>query len=252
MEQKMASEIVRFANSEAVAQAGAELFREKALKAIQAKGAFRVALSGGSTPKRMFAILAEPPFLADIDWAKVHLFWSDERSVPLDHDDSNFKNARSLLIDRVGFVAANIHPMLAQAYLSDGGRDYEISISRDFGLPLDGPPPSFDLIYLGMGSDAHTASLFPGTEALGEIKRWVVRNSVPKLSTTRLTFTYPLINAAQSVCFLVSGADKAESLREVLEGPRDIDKYPSQGVKPAGELLWYCDQPALTKLVEAN
>lgn len=248
----MASEIVRFANSEAVAQAGAELFREKAHKAIQANGVFRVALSGGSTPKRMFSILAEAPFLGAIDWAKVHLFWSDERSVPLDHDDSNFKTARSLLIDRVGFVAANIHPMHAHATHFDAGRDYEISISREFAVSLDGPPPSFDLIYLGMGSDAHTASLFPGTEALGETKRWVVRNSVPKLSTTRLTFTYPLINAAQAVCFLVSGADKAESLWEVLKGPRDIDKYPSQGVKPAGELLWYCDQPALTKLVEAN
>ena len=248
----MALEIVRFENSEAVAQAGARLFRDKAIKAIEEKGAFRVALSGGSTPKRMFAILAEAPFAAQIEWSKVHLFWSDERSVPLDHPDSNFKTAKTLLIDRVGLLGANIHPMLAEPHFSDGGRDYEISIARDFGLSVDGPPPSFDLIYLGMGSDAHTASLFPGTEALKESKRWVVRNSVPKLSTTRLTFTYPLINAAHSVCFLVSGGDKAEPLREVLQGSKNLDKFPSQGVAPVGDLLWFCDQPALAQLVEAN
>lgn len=248
----MAPEIVRFENAEAVAQAGAELFRKKAQKAIEASGAFRVALSGGSTPKRMFAILAGPPFFCSVDWGKVHLFWSDERSVPLDHPDSNFKTARTLLIDRVGLLAANIHPMLAQTSLSDGGRDYEISISRDFGVPLDGPPPSFDLVYLGMGSDAHTASLFPDTEALKEKKRWVVRNSVPKLSTTRLTFTYPLINAARSVCFLVCGNDKAEPLREVIRGTKNLAQFPSQGVEPVGELLWYCDESALAQLVEAN
>ena len=248
----MVREVVQFADSEAVAKAGAELFLSKSRLAITTNGCFRVALSGGSTPKRMFAILSEAPYLTGIDWDKVHLFWSDERSVPLDHPDSNFRTAKQILIDKVGLVEGNVHPMLAEDCHFEGDRDYESTISREFGVATDGPPPAFDLIYLGMGSDGHTASLFPGTKALGEVNRWVVRNEVPKLSTTRLTFTYRLINAAKAVCFLVSGGDKAEPLREVLEGPRNQNTYPSQGVAPKGELLWYCDQQAVAQLLEAK
>ena len=246
----MAYEIVPFLNAEAVAFAGAELFRDRAKYSIKSRGFFRVALSGGSTPKRMFSILAEAPFHNTIEWDKVCLFWSDERSVPLDHPESNFKTAKDLLIDKVGLKPSNIHPMQAEPLETEGDLNYERAIALDFGVNQNGPPPAFDLIYLGMGPDAHTASLFPETNALAITDRWVVRNSVPKLSTTRLTFTFPLINAARCVCFLVCGLDKAKPLHEVLYGVPNRAQYPSQGIKPLGELLWYGDKAALSLIPE--
>lgn len=246
----MALNIVPFANSQAVALAGAELFRERAKQAIQTHGAFRVALSGGSTPKQMFSILAKEPFLETIPWDKISLFWSDERSVPHDHPESNFKTANDLLIEKVGLKPTNIHPMFAGPLETEGDKNYERTIAVDFGVSQTGPPPAFDLIYLGMGDDGHTASLFPGTTALEITDRWVVRNSVPKLSTTRLTFTFPLINAARCVCFLVCGNDKAKPLHEVLYGAKNRTLYPSQGIAPSGELIWYGDKAALSLIPE--
>ncbi len=246
----MALKIFPFETPEAVALAGAELFLERAEQATLLQGVFRVALSGGSTPKRMFSILAEAPFRNAIKWDKVHLFWSDERSVPLDHPDSNFKTAKDLLIERVSLLPSNVHPMPATPLEAAGDNHYEQTIADDFGVSRGAPPPPFDLIYLGMGSDAHTASLFPETSALTITDRWVVRNHVPKLSTTRLTFTFPLINAARCVCLLVCGLDKAKPLHEVLLGTPNRNQFPSQGLNPCGDLFWYGDKAALSLIPE--
>lgn len=237
-----------FDSSQAVAKAGAELFRDLAQKQIQDHGRFTVALSGGSTPKQMFELLASPDFVHSIDWARIHFFWGDERSVPLEHPDSNYRTAREILLSRIPFVAENVHAMPAWDLNPQSASDYQNTIARVLGCSAGGEPPAFDLIYLGMGADAHTASLFPGTKALGESVQWVVRNEVPKLNTTRMTFTYPLINAADHVCFLVCGADKAEPLQHVLEGAVNLELYPSQGVKPAGNLSWYLDGLAAARL----
>jgi len=237
-----------FPDPQSIALAGAKLFLELGSACIQASGVFRVALSGGSTPKAMFFLLGDPVFAKQFPWDKVEWFWGDERSVPPDHSDSNFRMARELLLDRVGATAKRIHPMPAWDANPEAAPMYQKAIASIFGCPEVGQPPAFDLIFLGMGADGHTASLFPGTRALRETKAWVVANEVPQLATRRMTFTYPLINAAKTVCFLVAGADKADPLHEVLEGPPNLEKYPSQGVRPAGSLLWYLDSQAAAKL----
>lgn len=247
-----------FETPRAVAAAGADLFRELANRKIKESGRFVVALSGGSTPKQMFEVLAAsagaarntpnactPPAVA---WDKVHLFWGDERSVPLDHADSNYHTAHELFLTKVPLNPGNIHPMPAWDTGTDSAQTYQNTLAATFGCDRFGVPPAFDLIYLGMGPDAHTASLFPHTKALEETRKWVVRNEVPKLSTTRMTFTYPLINAAHAVCFLICGADKALPLAKVIEGPKDLPLYPSQGIRPQGELIWYLDAAAAAKL----
>lgn len=199
-----------------------------------------IALSGGSTPKALYTLLAQEPYRSQIPWEHVQLFWGDERSVPPDHPDSNYKMAMDAMLSKVPVPEGNIHRMVAEADDRDASaRDYEALIRR---LVPDG---RFTLIQLGMGDDGHTASLFPHTAALKITDRWVVPNRVDKLDTWRMTFTYPLINAAHSVEFLVSGAKKAEVLARVLDGPRDPGMYPSQGVRPPdGQLTWLVDREA--------
>lgn len=239
--------ITNYASPGEVALAGALMFRETAKESLEKQGRFLVALSGGSTPKGMFGILAQPPFQDAFDWAKCHLFWSDERSVPPDHADSNFKMAYDHLLTKVPIQHDQVHRMKGEAGdLGQAAREYQETIARVLGN-TQGPasPPAFDLIYLGMGGDGHTASLFPHTTALKETQAWVVSNVVPKLNTTRLTFTYPLINSARKVVFLAAGKDKASPLARVLEGPPDCENYPSQGVQTVnGIVYWLIDQDA--------
>jgi 6-phosphogluconolactonase len=247
----MAGPIIRvFPDSEAVSRAAAGEFVRAATEAVAARGRFTVALSGGSTPQRLYQILAEAPFRDRVDWGKVEVFWGDERSVPPDHKDSNFRMAREALLDRVPLPAANVHRLEAERADRDAAaRDYQAVLVRTFGVPADGEPPAFDLILLGMGPDGHSASLFPDTTALGEMKRWVVVNYVPKFATERVTLTYPILNRAREVLFLVAGADKAEPLHDVLEGPPDARRLPSQAIRPtAGKLLWYVDRKAAARL----
>jgi 6-phosphogluconolactonase len=234
------------ADAEAVSRAGAELFEKLASDAIAARGVFRVALSGGSTPKRMFELLAAEPFRSRIEWPRVSVWFGDERAVPPDHADSNYHTAEVALLSRVPLARENAHRMCGEAAdLDRAAADYAAEIAREFGVAVDGPPPAFDLIYLGLGDDAHTASLFPGTAALDETRRWVVANPVPDKHTTRLTFSAPLINAAREVAFLVAGASKAAAMRAVSSGPRDARRFPAQLVdSPVGRLLWLVDAAA--------
>jgi 6-phosphogluconolactonase len=239
-----------FADAEAVSRAAAEEFASRCAEAISSRGSFTVALSGGSTPKRLYQLLADPPYRDRIDWSKVQIFWGDERSVPPDNNDSNYHMAREAMLKKLPIPAGNVHRMEAERADRDvAARDYEATMSRVFQTPPGGEPPAFDLILLGMGPDGHTASLFPHTTALKERSRWVVVNYVPKFSTDRMTFTVPVLNRAREVLFLVAGADKAEPLREVLEGAANTDLYPSQLIKPApGKLVFFVDKVAAAKL----
>jgi len=198
--------------------------------AITARGRAFVALSGGATPKAMFGDLAQ----RQIDWSRVSLFWSDERSVPPVHKDSNYRMAKEALLDKLPRAAAVERMHGENPDLKKAAADYAAVIARDL------PGAAFDLILLGMGPDGHTASLFPGTAALADDEHLVVSNVVPQQSTTRLTFTYKLINAARHVLFLVAGADKAAALRKILAGGSGL---PAEGVT-AADVQFFVDQAA--------
>lgn len=224
-----------------VARRGAEEFVTAAREAIERDGTFTVALAGGSTPVGMYRLLSDEPYRSQVEWQRVLFFWSDERCVPPDHPESNYGAAAEALVSHLGVPETNVHRMRGELAPQVAADEYEEEVTSW----VPGTPPRFDLILLGMGDDGHTASLFPGTVALDATVRLVVANVVPKLETTRLTFTAPLINAARRVMFLVTGENKAEALKAVLEGPRDTDTYPSQLVRPRdGLLTWLLDEPA--------
>lgn len=237
-------------NQDVMSREAAKEFVELGRAAITARGCFVVALSGGSTPRAIYRVLVAPPLRDQIDWSKIEFFWGDERPVPPDHSDSNFGMARAELLEKVAPPKERIHRMEAERTDRDAAaREYEGEIARVFGVRPDGTPPAFDLILLGMGPDGHTASLFPGTTALHERARWVVPNWVEKFHAERVTFTAPIINRAREIRFLVAGADKAPSLRAVLEGPPDAEQFPSQLISgEAGRLVWLVDRAAAAEL----
>jgi 6-phosphogluconolactonase len=203
----------------AVASATADRVVAAARSAIAERGIFRVALSGGGTPKEVYPLLLEPQRLEAVDWSRVEFFWGDERSVPPDHPESNFGVAYGMLISQLpGVRQDRIHRMPAEAPdLDAAALSHESEIRLAFGARGDEPPP-FDLIWLGMGPDGHTASLFPGSTALDESDRWVVGNWAPEQESWRMTFTFPIINAGRDVIVVVTGADKAGPIRAIRAG----------------------------------
>ena len=238
------------ADADALAREAARYVVRIANEAIAARGQFSVGLSGGSTPRALFERLASPAWALRIDWARAHVFWGDERCVPPDHAESNYRMAREALLDRVPLPPEHSHRIAGELPPAEAARRYEAELRAFFagGEPAT-PQPRFDLLLLGMGDDGHTASLFPGTAALHETARWAVENYVPRLDSWRITLTVPAINAAAHVLFLVSGAAKAETLRAVLHGPRQPEVYPAQFIQPqAGRLLWLVDRAAATPL----
>jgi 6-phosphogluconolactonase len=243
------TEIRTLPDADAVAREAAGLWARLAADAIAERGRFAVALSGGATPRRLYEVLAEPPLRSSVAWERVEFFWGDERAVPPAHPDSNYRMARLALLDPLAVDPARIHRLEGErADLDAAARDYEAEIARVLG-GAPGAPPAFDLVLLGLGRDAHTASLFPGTAALAEARRWVVAHFVPALGANRLTFTFPLLAAAAHVVFLVAGSDKALPVAEVLEGAHDPSRLPAQGVRPAsGRLVWLLDRHAAGKL----
>lgn len=228
---------------------GAELFVRTAEEACMARGRLTVALSGGSTPKALHSLLAAPPHREQVDWAHVQFYWGDDRCVPPDDAESNYRMARETLLDTLPLRAAQIHRIHTE--LDDpavAAAQYEQELRQGFGLH-EGQVPRFDLVLLGMGPDGHTASLFPHTAALAVTDRLVVANAVPQLATTRITMTAPVLNNAAVVAFLVAGADKAPALAAVLEGPADPDTYPAQRIAPTnGTLYWFIDKAAAQQL----
>lgn len=221
-----------------------ELISAAAAISIGRRGFFRIALAGGSTPAPVYRALAED---RDIDWRRWQLFFGDERTVPPGHADSNYRMVRETLVDRLP-VQPLVLRVPAEADPDVAAESYQTTVRKMVpGNPraIGVNTPRFDMIVLGMGDDGHTASLFPHTQALHETERWVVANPVPQLNTTRITFTIPLINAARRVLFLVSGAGKADMLRQVLAGPDEPVRLPSQSIHPAaGNLVWLVDAPA--------
>jgi 6-phosphogluconolactonase len=232
--------VATFPDQDTLAEAAAQHIVTLAKEAITTRGRFSIALSGGSTPKQTLSCLASDEFAPMMDWQKVHVFWGDERCVPPDHPDSNSLMAREVMLDRVPIPIDNIHRIQAELNPTDAAHIYETELRAFFQ-----EVPRFDLVLLGMGDDGHTASLFPGTEALIEEDRWVVANYIARLSSWRITLTPIAITAAANITFLVSGAHKAERLHEVLNGPYKPRELPSQLVKPLdGRLRWLVDADA--------
>lgn len=231
-----------FENSELVARAAANRFTSLAASAIKQQGRFSVALSGGQTPKRVYELLASDEFKDQINWRDVHIFFGDERPVPPDHPASNYGMALATLISKVSIPPINVHRIIGEAEPQTSARLYETELKAFF---TGATWPRFDLVFLGMGEDGHTASLFPGTAALKEHTAWVVANWVERLGEFRITFTAPAINAAANILFLVTGEKKAALLAEVLRGPYEPERLPAQLVKPdAGSLVWMVDAEA--------
>ena len=228
-----------FDDAEALAAAVADEFC--ALTERPAHAPFTVALAGGSTPQRLYELLAGEPYVTRVRWGSVELFFGDERAVPPEHPDSNYGMARRALLDHVPSVA---HRMAAEG---QDARGYARLLSERIAKRCDGVPV-LDLVLLGIGEDGHTASLFPGTAALAEHTRWVVMNDVPQLHTRRMTLTYPVLNAAERVWVLTAGAGKRAMVAECLAAAERNDDPPARpilGVRPThGELIWYLDQAA--------
>jgi 6-phosphogluconolactonase len=239
---------------EEMAFAAAQLFASSIEKAVKTRGIARLAISGGSTPKAMFKLLADPaqPFLMTIPWDKLHLYWVDERCVGPDDPESNYGVARDLLLTKVPIPESNVYRMEGELDPEEAASRYE-SVLRN-SMKLEGAEsPAFDLVALGMGPDGHTASLFPHTAGLDEIGRLVIANHVAQKDTWRITLTWPVINQATEVAFELDGAGKADVLAEVLTGPRDIERLPSQLIRPSnGKLLFLLDQAAAAKLPPAT
>jgi 6-phosphogluconolactonase len=235
-----------FASGMEIAQRAADEVVRIASEAAAARGAFTIALSGGSTPKVLYALLAENPALRNsLPWDKMKVFFGDERHVGPGQADSNFQMASDSMLSKVPLQPKQIHrikgeyPDTAQAAV-----EYQATIQREFGLKA-GEFPRFDLVLLGMGSEGHTLSLFPGTKALHETQRIVTRNWVGKLYTERITLTAPAANNAANIIFMIAGADKACALKAVLEGPHEPEQLPAQMIQPSnGKLLWLMDQAA--------
>jgi 6-phosphogluconolactonase len=231
--------LVEFSNAEEMIFYCVSHFIKHAKEAIERRGAFFVALSGGSTPKSVYSLLSQKPYRDEIDWSKVYLFWSDERNVPQNHPDSNYHMAMEAGFKTLPIPADHIFPMSAGGSVTEEASRYEQTIEKRV------PKAIFDLILLGMGDDGHTASLFPETGALHETAHNVVANEVPQLNTSRITMTFPCINRAREAAFYVVGAKKSELVKRVLTEPKT--GYPAQNVgTSARPALWIITPKALS------
>lgn len=233
---------------EDVADTTADRFVDAAQRAIEDRGVFRVALSGGGTPKQVYPLILEPGRIDAVDWSRVEWFWGDERSVPPDHPESNFGVAYGMLISQLpGVRQDRVHRMPAEAPDPDAAAlSHESELRLAFGA-RGSEPPAFDLVWLGMGPDGHTASLFPGSNALEERDRWVVANWVPTQQTWRMTFTFPILLAAREVIVVVTGADKADAIRDIRSGASDL---PAARIDGPG-VEWIVDAAAVGETDDA-
>jgi 6-phosphogluconolactonase len=239
-----------YENSSALAQAAAQHFADRVSQSVAKRSRARIAISGGSTPKATFALLADPagPYAASIPWDKIDLFWVDERSVGPDDKDSNYRMTQEALLSKVPLKPEQVHRMEGELDPEEAAAKYESVIRREFRLE-GAEAPRFDVVWLGMGDDGHTASLFPHTEGLHELGRIVIANHVPQKDTWRITLTQTVINEANDVVFLIGGDAKADPLERVLYGEYDPETLPSQLIQPRnGSLTMLLDQKAAAKL----
>lgn len=243
-------EIRILADGNAIAQTAAAEFVEAAREAVCLKGSFSVALAGGSTPKALYGLLLNnEPLCAMVPWSKIQFFFGDERHVPPDNAESNFRMASEAMLAKAPVDSKQVHRIKGEIEnAAEAAAEYEKDLRASFQLQ-EGQLPRFDLVLLGMGPEGHTASLFPGTKALKEERRLVVSNWVGKLYTDRITLTPPVLNNAARVVFMVHGAEKAPALKAVLEGPYEPDQLPAQIIKPKeGKVLWLADPTAAAML----
>lgn len=245
----------------------AQIFMESAASAVEARDVFTVALSGGNTPKKLYALLADSYYRNRIPWTKTHVFWGDERMVPANHPDSNFKMAQEQLFAHVPIPSVNIHPIPTEMGSTlDVSRAYEQQMRVFFRNQVVKHPdshlitqnttgdifPCLDLALLGVGEDGHTASLFPGSSVLTEKVRWVAGGFVERVNGDRITMTFPVINNARQTLILCTGENKAGVVREIFQGDESSRRFPVQMVKPAsGELTWLLDRGAASQLPAA-
>jgi len=233
-------------NIDAIAKRAAQYFLQSATQAVSEKGSFTVALSGGSTPKALYSLLATDAALrSQLPWDKMYMYFGDERSVGPDHADSNFRMATETMLSKVPIKPEQVFRIKGEYKDTEkAAQEYEQVLRTSFKI-ADGQFPRFDLVFLGIGNEGHTASLFPGTKALHETKRLAARNWVGKLYTNRITLTAPVINSAARVVFMVTGADKTLALKGILEGPHEPDQLPAQLIQPPnGKLVWLVDTVA--------
>jgi 6-phosphogluconolactonase len=240
-------------DAEELAAAAAVEIARRARGAVTSRGLFTLALSGGSTPTRLYAVLArQQAGRGAVPWGKVHVFWGDERAVPPGHPESNFRAANEALLSRVPIPEGNVHRIRAELGSAAAAAELYETELRDFFRTPVGRFPRFDLVLLGLGADGHTASLFPESGALGELTRLVVAPLVPRLGAHRITLTLPVLNGAREVMFLVSGEGKAGVLAQVLEGGTEGVPLPARLVRPRdGALLWFVDRAAAKELRSA-
>jgi 6-phosphogluconolactonase len=230
-----------FKNVATLCEATANHIIDLANASITANGRFVIALSGGSTPNELYKLLASEPYQKKIPWKDTHIFWGDERCVGLDDKLNNAFVARTLLLDKVDIPVTNMHPVQVDLSPADAAIKYEDVLKIFFKKDA----PQFDLIFLGLGENAHTASLFPGTAVLHEKDRWVKEVYVAEQKMYRVTMTAPLLNQARHIIFLVTGQSKAEVLHTIFNSPYDPEKYPAQLIQPVnGDLYWYVDELA--------
>lgn len=243
-----------FPNPAQTAVSGAELFTHAAEQAVAARGWARIAISGGSTPRAVFALLANPqqPYRARVPWAKLQLFWVDERCVGPKDPESNFGMTKKAMLDEVPLPASQVHRMEGELEPEDGAARYEAEIRN--GFKLEGAEtPTFDLIILGLGPDGHTASLFPHTEGLDNMTNIVIANHVPQKDVWRLTLTWPVITQGREVVFLIEGEEKAEIVKTVWAGTYDPESWPAQLIRPAsGRLTLLLDRAAASHLTPST
>ena len=248
----MSQELRRiYPDADALARAAADDLLRLAHEVVAARGIFTLSLAGGSTPRKLYSLLASVAAFHDFPWDKTHLFFGDERHVPPTHIDSNYLMVSSTLLASGLVPPANVHRIRAEMPDANvAAVDYDVELHTSFPLEsrLNGFP-RFDVILLGMGPDGHTASLFPGSKALEEKERWVVANWVEKFKSARITFTFPVLNAARNILLLVAGPDKADMLHHVLVAERLREPYPVQLVMPVdGNKIWLLDHAAAERL----
>jgi 6-phosphogluconolactonase len=244
----MKPEIHVHADLEALSRAVAETFVQLARQRAREAGRFPVALSGGSTPRRLYELLGSPEFALQVEWSKVHIFQVDERMVPPEHASSNFRMIRESLLKAASIPEENVHRILGELPQVESAGKYEDDLVKYFSAH---PPdfPRFDLLFLGMGADGHSASLFPGSRALGETKRWVVPSEPSPEGLERVTLTLPVLNNARNIIFLVTGAEKSDTLARALETRTGGVKLPVELiVAKDGAICWHCDAGAASKL----
>lgn len=240
--------VIRLANSEAVAEKAAEEWSKAAEDAVRHRGAFTIALSGGTTPEALYRLVASEPYQTKLPWNVTHVFFGDERRVPRTDPESNYRMVYETLLKHVPIPPDNIHPMDGVGLMRASMSAYEQQLIRHFKLNRR-ELPRFDLFLLGMGEDGHTASIFPGTRAVSDLTNMVLVYNVPQLHVERITLTLPVINNSRSICILVVGEQKAQTLRDVLVGSKRTSHLPVQAVDPTdGTLTWLVDEAAASKL----